>query len=196
MDPCCWFLLVRQRRKRLPYVADRQDSFKDGKAPSAVALNRDRPLADEPYRPTKEETLEKADEAGLVDTVKDKPVLVDDLTIRRRAPDPEHKSEEDLDWRLTSTDLTSTDLLFGHFIYTTPAVTPDRHQAPDRCKKRRPQARKKTQAAAFQLADGTSASAVGRKPATSLLVPELRLVGCTHLPAIMIAETSLEGSAQ
>jgi hypothetical protein len=48
--------------------------------------------------PTKEETLEKADEAGLVDTVKDKPVLLDNLTIKPCAPDPEHKSDEDLDW--------------------------------------------------------------------------------------------------
>ena len=48
--------------------------------------------------PTKEETLEKAHEAGLVDTVKGKPVLEGNLTIKPCAPDPERKGDEDLDW--------------------------------------------------------------------------------------------------
>jgi hypothetical protein len=48
--------------------------------------------------PTKETTLEKADEAGLVDTVQGKPVLEDNLTIKPCAPDHERKGDEDLDW--------------------------------------------------------------------------------------------------
>jgi hypothetical protein len=48
--------------------------------------------------PTREETLKKADEAGLVDTAKGKPVLEDDLTIKPCAADPERKGDEDLDW--------------------------------------------------------------------------------------------------
>jgi hypothetical protein len=48
--------------------------------------------------PTKEETLEKADEAGLVETVKGKPLLEDNLTIKPCAPDPERKGDQDLDW--------------------------------------------------------------------------------------------------
>ena len=47
--------------------------------------------------PTEEETLEKADEAGLVETVIGKPVLEDNLTIKPCAPDPERKGDEDLD---------------------------------------------------------------------------------------------------
>jgi len=48
--------------------------------------------------PTKEETLKKADEAGLVDTAKGRPVLEDNLTIKPCAPDPDRKGDEDLDW--------------------------------------------------------------------------------------------------
>ena len=48
--------------------------------------------------PTKEEALEKADQAGLVDTSKGKPVLEDDLTIKACAADPERTGDEDLDW--------------------------------------------------------------------------------------------------
>jgi len=48
--------------------------------------------------PTKEETVKKADEAGLIETVDGKPVLEDNLTIRPCAPDPEYKGDEDLDW--------------------------------------------------------------------------------------------------
>jgi hypothetical protein len=48
--------------------------------------------------PTKEEALEKADEAGLVDTAKGKPVLEDNLTIKPCAPVAERKGDEDLDW--------------------------------------------------------------------------------------------------
>jgi hypothetical protein len=48
--------------------------------------------------PTKEETVKKADEAGLVETVDGKPVLEDNLKIRPCAPDPENKGNEDLDW--------------------------------------------------------------------------------------------------
>ena len=46
----------------------------------------------------REETLKKADEAGLVDTAKGKPVLEDDMTIKPCAADPERKGDEDLDW--------------------------------------------------------------------------------------------------
>ena len=45
--------------------------------------------------PTWEETVKKADEAGLVETIDGKPVLEDNLSIKPCAPDPEHK---DLDW--------------------------------------------------------------------------------------------------
>ena len=45
--------------------------------------------------PTREETVKKADEAGLVETIDGKPVLEDNLSIKPCAPDPEHK---DLDW--------------------------------------------------------------------------------------------------
>ena len=48
--------------------------------------------------PTKDETLKKAEEAGLVDTINDKPVLEDNLTVKPCAPDPEGKGDEDLDW--------------------------------------------------------------------------------------------------
>jgi hypothetical protein len=48
--------------------------------------------------PTREETVKKADEAGLVDTVDGKPVLEDNLTIRPCAPDPGHTDDQDLDW--------------------------------------------------------------------------------------------------
>ena len=48
--------------------------------------------------PTKEETLKKAEEAGLVDTINDKPVLEDNLTVKPCAPDPEGQGDEDLDW--------------------------------------------------------------------------------------------------
>jgi len=48
--------------------------------------------------PTKEETLEKGDEARLVETVKGEPVLEDSLAIKPCAPDPGHKGDEDLDW--------------------------------------------------------------------------------------------------
>jgi hypothetical protein len=48
--------------------------------------------------PTREETVKKADEAGLVDTVDGKPVLEDNLTIKPCAPDPEDRGDEDLDW--------------------------------------------------------------------------------------------------
>jgi hypothetical protein len=47
--------------------------------------------------PTKDEALEKADQAGLVDTSKGKPVLEDDLTIKPCAPDSERNGDEDLD---------------------------------------------------------------------------------------------------
>jgi hypothetical protein len=52
--------------------------------------------------PSKEEVLKKADEAGLVDNTEGKPVLENDLTVKPCAPDPEHKSDEDLDWTLNS----------------------------------------------------------------------------------------------
>jgi len=48
--------------------------------------------------PTKEEALEKADQAGLIDKSNGKPVLADDLTIKPCAPDPERNGDEDLDW--------------------------------------------------------------------------------------------------
>jgi len=34
----------------------------------------------------------------LVDTINDKPVLEDNLTVKPCAPDPEGKGDEDLDW--------------------------------------------------------------------------------------------------
>jgi len=48
--------------------------------------------------PTKEEALKRADEAGLVDNTEGKPVLEDNLTVKPCPPDPERKSDEDLDW--------------------------------------------------------------------------------------------------
>jgi hypothetical protein len=48
--------------------------------------------------PTREETLKKADEAGLVDRSKGKPVLEDDLRVKPCPADPEPKNIEDLDW--------------------------------------------------------------------------------------------------
>ncbi|NOJ47609.1 hypothetical protein [Bradyrhizobium archetypum] len=48
--------------------------------------------------PTKEETLKKADEAGLVDIAEGKSVLADNLTIKPCEPDPEDKGDDDLDW--------------------------------------------------------------------------------------------------
>jgi hypothetical protein len=48
--------------------------------------------------PTREETVRKAGEAGLVETVDGKPVLEDNLTIKPCEPDPENKGDEDLDW--------------------------------------------------------------------------------------------------
>jgi hypothetical protein len=47
---------------------------------------------------TKEEALKKANEAGLVDNSVGQPVLEADLTIKPCEPDPERKSDEDLDW--------------------------------------------------------------------------------------------------
>jgi len=48
--------------------------------------------------PTKEETLKKAEDAGLVESSEGKPRLEDDLTIKPCSPDPEPRSEDDLDW--------------------------------------------------------------------------------------------------
>jgi hypothetical protein len=48
--------------------------------------------------PTREETLARADEAGLVETFNGKPVLEDNLIIKPCAPDPERKGDADLDW--------------------------------------------------------------------------------------------------
>jgi len=48
--------------------------------------------------PTEKEALKKADEAGLVDNTEGTPVLENDLTIKPCAPDPERRSDEDLDW--------------------------------------------------------------------------------------------------
>lgn len=48
--------------------------------------------------PTKEETLEKADEAGLVERADGQPVLEDELKIRPCPADPEPRDDEDLDW--------------------------------------------------------------------------------------------------
>jgi len=47
---------------------------------------------------TKEETLKKADEAGLVESSEGQAVLENDLKIKRCPPDPDHRSDEDLDW--------------------------------------------------------------------------------------------------
>ncbi|WP_247506045.1 hypothetical protein [Bradyrhizobium sp. 1] len=48
--------------------------------------------------PTKEETLKKAEDAGLVESSEGKPRLEDDLKIKPCSPDPEPRSEDDLDW--------------------------------------------------------------------------------------------------
>ncbi|MCK1653465.1 hypothetical protein IVA88_18770 [Bradyrhizobium sp. 149] len=47
---------------------------------------------------TKEETLKKADDAGLVEEREGEPVLEDDLKIKPCSPDPDPHSDEDLDW--------------------------------------------------------------------------------------------------
>ncbi|MET4276626.1 MULTISPECIES: hypothetical protein [unclassified Bradyrhizobium] len=47
---------------------------------------------------TKEETLKKADDAGLVESGGGQPRLEDDLQIKPCSPDPEARSEDDLDW--------------------------------------------------------------------------------------------------
>ncbi|MGX1167057.1 hypothetical protein AB7M16_003323 [Bradyrhizobium sp. USDA 372] len=47
---------------------------------------------------TKEETLEKADQAGLVEQDDGQPVLQDDLKIRPCRADPEPQDEAALDW--------------------------------------------------------------------------------------------------
>jgi len=47
---------------------------------------------------TKEETLEKADQAGLVEHGDGKPVLEDELKIKPCPADPEPRDEADLDW--------------------------------------------------------------------------------------------------
>jgi hypothetical protein len=47
---------------------------------------------------TKEETLKKADDAGLVESSGGQPRLEDDLKIKPCSPDPEPRSEDDLDW--------------------------------------------------------------------------------------------------
>lgn len=135
--------------------------------------------------PTKEETLAKAREAGPVDTVKGKPVLEDNLTIKRWA----HPIPNAMVTRISSGRLTSADVLIGRLI--TPQDEPQPlsliPKLQYRSKKRRPPRPGRNLGGGVQLADGTSASAVSRKPATSLLVPELRLVGCTHLAAAMTA---------
>ena len=48
--------------------------------------------------PTKEEALEKAKEAGLMDSPDGQPVLEDNLSIKPCPPDAETKSDDDLDW--------------------------------------------------------------------------------------------------
>ena len=48
--------------------------------------------------PTKEETLEKADEAGLVERDDGQPELEDDLKIKPGSADPEPQDEAALDW--------------------------------------------------------------------------------------------------
>ena len=63
----------------------------------AYALFRDNAKLSRTF-PTREEALKKADEAGLVDNTEGKPALEDDLTVKPCAPDPERKSDEDLDW--------------------------------------------------------------------------------------------------
>jgi len=47
---------------------------------------------------TKEETLKKAEDAGLVESGGGQPRLEDDLKIKPCSPDPEPRSEDDLDW--------------------------------------------------------------------------------------------------
>ncbi|MCK1421342.1 hypothetical protein IVB15_10840 [Bradyrhizobium sp. 182] len=47
---------------------------------------------------TKEETLEKADQAGLVEHADGQPVLEDDLKIKSCSADPQPQDEADLDW--------------------------------------------------------------------------------------------------
>jgi hypothetical protein len=64
----------------------------------AYALFKDREKLSRTFV-TKEEALQKADEAGLVED-RDKSVLEDDLKIEPCSPDPEPRSDEDLDWTL------------------------------------------------------------------------------------------------
>lgn len=48
--------------------------------------------------PTKEETLKKAFEAGLVENAEGEPVLELKLEIKPCPPDLQRNSDEDLDW--------------------------------------------------------------------------------------------------
>ncbi|MDA9545687.1 hypothetical protein ACM43_14930 [Bradyrhizobium sp. CCBAU 45321] len=48
--------------------------------------------------PTKEEALEKADEAGLVEHAEGEVVLEDELKVRPCPADPEPRDDADLDW--------------------------------------------------------------------------------------------------
>ncbi|QQO13239.1 hypothetical protein JJB99_28085 [Bradyrhizobium diazoefficiens] len=47
---------------------------------------------------TRNETLQKADEAGLVEHDGGQPVLEDELKIEPCAPDPEPHDDAELDW--------------------------------------------------------------------------------------------------
>jgi hypothetical protein len=47
---------------------------------------------------TKEETLKKADDAGLVEEREGEPVLEDDLKIKPCPPDLDPHGDDDLDW--------------------------------------------------------------------------------------------------
>jgi len=54
---------------------------------------------------TREEALEKADEAGLVETTDGESVLEDDLVIKPCPPDNDTRSNDELDWAMNQNEL-------------------------------------------------------------------------------------------
>jgi len=65
----------------------------------AYAIFRDEEKISRTF-PTRDEALQKADEAGLVDRGNGEPALEDNLTIKPCAPDIDNKSDDDLDWAM------------------------------------------------------------------------------------------------
>jgi hypothetical protein len=54
---------------------------------------------------TREEALEKADEAGLVEMTDGESVLEDDLVIKACPPDCDTRSDDELDWAMNPKQL-------------------------------------------------------------------------------------------